>query len=53
VPEQLEPTDESLISFVHNEWTDIHHSRVQEWTALGVVAGIHLGLAQAINLTVG
>ncbi len=29
---------------IEREWADIHHSRVQEWTCLGVVTGTHLGL---------
>jgi hypothetical protein len=37
------------LSFIQTEWADLHHSRVQEWTALGVVAGIHFGLAQAAD----
>ncbi len=44
------PEPEILVSFIQNEWSDVHHSRIQEWTALGVVAGVHLGLAQAANL---
>lgn len=48
--EESKPTSEGLVSFVQNEWADLHHSRVQEWTALGVVAGVHLGLAQVVNL---
>jgi hypothetical protein len=41
------------VSFLQNEWADLHHSRVQEWTALGVVAGVHLGLAQAVSFAEG
>lgn len=36
--------------FLEREWTDLHHSRVQEWTALGVVTGAHLGLLQLVLL---
>ena len=46
-------TSGSLVSFMQIEWADLHHSRLQEWTALGVVAGVHLGLAQVVNLAVG
>jgi hypothetical protein len=38
---------------IEREWADIHHSRVQEWTALGVVAGAHLGLIQLGNFAIG
>lgn len=53
MPEESRPTSEGLVGFVQNEWADLHHSRVQEWTALGVVAGVHLGLAQVVNLALG
>lgn len=33
---------------IEREWADIHHSRVQEWTALGVVTGAHLGILQLL-----
>jgi hypothetical protein len=50
-----EPENYRLL--IEREWTDLHHSRVQEWTALGVVAGAHLGLIQlasfAINEKIG
>lgn len=35
--------------FIDNEWKDIHHSRIQEWSALGVIAGIHIGIIQLIK----
>ena len=53
MPEESRPTSAALVSFIQNEWADLHHSRLQEWTALGVVAGIHLGLAQAVNVVDG
>ena len=37
---------------IEREWTDLHHSRVQEWTALGVVAGAHLGLIQLASFAI-
>lgn len=42
-------TTESLIMFIEREWADMHHSRLQEWTALGVVTGAHLGLIQFLK----
>ncbi|NQV22187.1 MAG: hypothetical protein HQ511_12305 [Rhodospirillales bacterium] len=45
-----EPEDYQLL--VEREWADLHHSRVQEWTALGVVAGAHLGLIQLSKLAI-
>lgn len=35
---------------IEREWADIHHSRIQEWTALGVVTGVHLGLMQLVKI---
>lgn len=40
--EEERPSPETLRSFITNEWADLHHSRVQEWTALGIVAGVHV-----------
>lgn len=31
---------------IERQWADIHHSRSQKWTALGVVTGAHLGILQ-------
>lgn len=42
-------TDATLINYIQSEWADVHHSRVQEWTALGIVAGIHFGLTQTVG----
>lgn len=36
--------------FIENEWKDIHHSRIQEWSALGLISGIHIGLIQLLKL---
>ena len=35
---------------IETEWRDIHHSRVQEWSALGVIAALHIGLVQLLSL---
>lgn len=43
-----DPEDYRLL--IEREWADLHHSRLQEWTALGVVAGAHLGLIQISQL---
>ena len=40
------PIPGSYQSFIQNEWADIHHSRMQEWSALGAVTGVHLALTQ-------
>jgi len=37
---------------IEREWADLHHSRIQEWTALGVVAGTHLGLIQLASFAI-
>ena len=34
---------------IENEWKDIHHSRVQEWSALGVITATHIGLVQIVE----
>ena len=34
---------------IETEWKDIHHSRIQEWSALGIIAGTHLGLFQLMK----
>lgn len=34
---------------IETEWKDIHHSRIQEWSALGIIAAIHLGLIQLLK----
>jgi len=43
---------EALIALIENEWRDIHHSRLQEWSALGVVTGVHIALTQIPKLLV-
>jgi len=45
-----EPSPEDYRLLIEREWADIHHSRVQEWTALGVVTGAHIGILQLIRL---
>lgn len=44
------PKPEDYRMLVEREWADLHHSRIQEWSALGVVAGTHIGLVQLVNL---
>ncbi len=46
MPEAEKPSADSYRMLVEREWADLHHSRVQEWTALGVVTGAHVGLLQ-------
>jgi hypothetical protein len=38
------PSQEDYRKLIETEWADFHHSRLQEWTAFGIVAGIHLGI---------
>ncbi|MBL9118058.1 MAG: hypothetical protein JNJ83_23820 [Verrucomicrobiaceae bacterium] len=42
----LKPSEEALIVFLQTEWQDVHHSRIQEWSALGVVTGTHFAMVQ-------
>ena len=37
---------------IEQEWADLHHSRLQEWTALGIVTGAHLGLIQLAKFAI-
>ena len=43
------PTPEDYRLLIEREWADLHHSRIQEWTALGVVTGAHIGLIQLVK----
>jgi len=43
-------TAENYRFFIQTEWNDIHHSRIQEWSALGIIAAIHIGLIQLLKL---
>ena len=36
--------DENYRLVIEDSWRDIHHSRNQDWTALGVVFGAHVGI---------
>lgn len=42
--------DENYRFFIESEWKDIHHSRIQEWSALGIIAAVHVGLLQLLKL---
>lgn len=42
-----EPSDYRLL--IEREWADLHHSRVQEWSALGVVTGAHVAIVGSLN----
>jgi hypothetical protein len=44
------PKREDYHMLIEREWADLHHSRAQEWTALGVVTGAHFGLIQLVGL---
>ena len=43
------PTREDYRFLIDAEWKDIHHSRMQEWTALGIVAGAQVGIITLLN----
>jgi hypothetical protein len=47
------PKREDYRLLIEREWADLHHARAQEWTALGVVTGAHLGLIQLVGLAEG
>jgi hypothetical protein len=46
------PSPEDYRLLVEREWADLHHSRMQEWTALGVVTGGHVGLMQLAKMAI-
>lgn len=48
--EALKPTPETYRAFIENEWRDVHHSRIQEWSALGVVVGAQFAIFQAVKI---
>ncbi len=43
------PQPEDYRFLIEREWADIHHSRLQEWSALGVVAASHFALFQLFD----
>ncbi len=45
------PDPEDYRMLIECEWADLHHSRSQEWTALGVTTGAHLGILQLIVMS--
>jgi hypothetical protein len=45
------PQREDYRLLIEREWADLHHSRVQEWTALGVTTGAHIGLIELLRFT--
>ena len=42
-------TNENYRLIIDSSWKDIHHSRNQDWTSLGVVFGAHIGIFQLLN----
>ncbi len=42
--------DENYRLLIESEWKDLHHSRIQEWSALGIIAAAHIGLVQFLKL---
>lgn len=44
------PTAEAYHVFMEAEWRDVHHSRLQEWSALGVVVGAHFAIFQVVKV---
>jgi XapX domain-containing protein len=37
--------DSTAIEYIKVQWADIHHSRLQDWSALGVIAGVLYAIA--------
>lgn len=51
--EKKEIKPETYRGFINRGWSDIHHSRLQEWSALGIVTGIHLGIVHLLKFING
>ena len=45
--------EEDYRLIIKHEWADIHHSRVQEWTCLGVITGAHFGIIKGLQVIKG
>lgn len=45
----IQPTDESTRHYIEYTWKDIHHSRLQNWTAITVVTAFHIGILKIIE----
>jgi hypothetical protein len=43
------PKAEDYRMLIENAWKDLHHSRLQEWSSLGVVTGVHLVAIQIVR----
>jgi hypothetical protein len=43
------PAAEDYRMLIENAWKDLHHSRLQEWSSLGVVTGFHLVAIQIVR----
>ncbi len=48
--EQSGAEPESYRLLLERQWADLHHSRIQEWSALGVVTGVHLGVLHLLDM---
>ncbi|MBU0716799.1 MAG: hypothetical protein KJ749_00990, partial [Planctomycetes bacterium] len=46
---QVHPQPEDYRLWIERAWADLHHSRTQEWSALGVVVGVHLAITQLLT----
>ena len=46
---KTETTEINYRFLIETEWKDIHHSRIQEWSALGIIAATHIGLIQLLR----
>ena len=44
-----EPSRDDYRLVITDAWQDIHHSRVQEWSSLGVVIAIHVAIIQLLD----
>jgi hypothetical protein len=46
---EFDPKREDYRMVISDAWKDMHHSRVQEWSSLGVVSAMHVAIIQLLN----
>ena len=47
------PEKEDYRMLIENEWKDLHHSRMQEWSALAAITAAHVGIISLLNYAKG
>ena len=47
------PDKDDYRMLIENEWKDLHHSRIQEWSALGAITAAHFGIITFLDYVRG